>query len=160
MTSLYEISKSYNLLTDMDQTDEAVINTLKGIDAEFNVKAENINYVLTRCDDDKVAIKKEVDRLNAMKKRLDNRQDHLKNYLRENMEKTRITKIDCPLFKITLGKASPMLVIDDLNSIPMDYKEITVTYKANNAKLLRDLKDGKEIEGCHLGKSKSKLIIK
>jgi hypothetical protein len=145
---------------DHDQTNEKVVEILDNLKINFNEKAININHVLVNMGSDESELKGEIERLQQRAKLIKNRKENLKEYLRYNMEKTKINNIKCPLFNITLGKPSPTLIIDDLELIPLEYKELIVTHKAKSAELLRALKDGEQIPGCHLGQSKSKLIIK
>ena len=84
----------------------------------------------------------------------------MREYLRTNMESCGISKITCPLFSITLGKPSKMVLITDEDKIPPDYLNIKTSVSPMKAEILKALKNGESVPGAEMGESKSRLIIK
>jgi len=156
---LKEIGKALDQLKEMNQDDD-VSRILDTVEGEFSEKALKVNHVLTDFDNNIDQIDREIKRLQARKKIESNKKNSLKEYLRYNMEQTGINKIESPLNTITLGKPSKVLIITNEDAIDDDYKEIKVITSIDKKRLLSALKNGIEIDGCHLGDSKSKLIIK
>ena len=164
MTHLYELTGELAQLEKLDPENEnmaeAIAETFNALTAEFNDKAVAIVKVAKNADADIDALDAEIKRLQARKKTIQNFQNGLREYLRSNMEASGISKIECPLFSITLRKPSKVVVIDDEEQIPVDYKEIKTVVKTDKRRLLADLKDGEDIPGAHIELSKPALIIK
>jgi hypothetical protein len=165
MTALYEISKQYQELANLaDAADEdlleALKDTMEGIEGEFQEKGKALAMVTLNMDGDIDAIKKQIARLTDRKKAMENRQEALKEYLRTNMERCKITKITHPLFTITLGKGRPIVVIDEESKIPDEYINTTVTTAPMKAEIAKAIKEGKEVPGAHSETGKSSISIK
>lgn len=159
MPKLYELSSQYNQIfqsitedSDLEQLEEI----LTGIEEEFEVKAENVAKLIKSLDGDIEAYKKEVDRLAARKKAIENHQDRLKAYIESNMKATGKEKIKGNVFTIAMQNNPPKAIVDDEEVIPDTYKQ----YELHIAKkeLLEDLKQGKEIPGAHMEQSASLRI--
>lgn len=161
---LYEISqdmKELALLAEADNLDVQMIeDTMSGIEAEFNDKAINIVYVVNNFNSDITALDTEINRLNALKKTVKNQQESLRDYLRLNMEATGISKIECPLFKITLAKGRDIVQIDNEEKIPDNYLNVITTIKPMKKEILAALKKGEVISGASMVKSQQSLRIK
>ena len=78
--------------------------------------------------------------------------ESIKEYLKTNMERTEITKIECPYFVISVKKNPPALKVEDEAKIPDKYFSIPEPPPPvlDKAKLKDDLKAGLEIEGALL----------
>ena len=123
MSALYEITGQFRELAALaDGADEdlaiAVRDTMGAIEAEFNDKAVAVSHVILNFDADIAALDLEIDRLSERKRLISNRQKQIKDYLRENMEATGISKISCPLFTITCAKGRESVVVDREDGIP------------------------------------------
>jgi len=164
MEKLYKIADDYKSLVALvesgEATQEMIADTLEGIEGMIQHKAENIVHIANDYSRTVEAIDNEVKRLNDMKKTLVNRQVSLKEYLRLNMERTGIDKIECPLFKITLRKGSQAAQINDESALPDDYVTVKTTITPDKRKILADLKNGVEIEGAELTTGKTSILIK
>ena len=160
---LYEITETLSsALADMEENGfdaETIANTMESIEGEFNNKAVNVVKYTQNIKADIEALKAHEKTIAERRKTLENREASLKEYLRNNMERTGITKIECPEFAITLRKGVNILVIDDQESLPDDYIETVITEKIDKVGLKKALKDG-PIDGCHLEKGKSSILIK
>lgn len=162
---LYELTEQHRelvALADGDNTELelALADTFEAIEGEFNDKAVALIEVTKNLDSDCESIDKEIERLSNRKKSIQGKKEWMREYLRSNMEASGITKIECPLFSITLGKGRDVVEITDQDKIPADYLNIKTTFAPAKADILRELKAGKKIPGCKLAKSKSSLRIK
>lgn len=168
MTHLYEITENARELQKLaelsDESDEtmaqAIADTWEAIEGEFKEKAISLVHVTKLIATDADAIDAEIKRLQARKKAYTNKIESLKNYLRVNMEASDISKIECPLFTITLGKPRDVVVIDDESKIPADYLKIETLQAPMKKEILDALKSGEDVAGCSLGKSKSSVFIR
>lgn len=157
---LYEIASDFVAIQDSDIPDDQLADCLESIEMAFEDKAHNILAVVQNVGADVAAIDDQIKRLQERKKAMVNGVDGLKEYLRENMERSGITKIKHPLFSVTLGKPTKKAEVVDLEALPDEYKNTVVSVKADLRKLLADLKVGDDIPGAGLVEGKSRLLIK
>lgn len=155
---LYEISKDYRQIQEMDFDPQVMSDTLESLQGDFEDKANKIARVNANMSAEIDAIKAEITRLTAMKKVRENKQNALKDYLRLNMESCAITKMTCPLFTITLRKPVKVVSIDDAESIPRDYYKVTESIDKSLIK--QALKDGHAVKGASLKDGNPGLVIK
>lgn len=165
MTALYQLSQQYAELQALADTDDeamslAIVDTLEGVGGEIQSKAEAIAIIALNMGSDVAAIDAEIDRLSARKRAITNRQNDLKDYLRENMERTGITKISCPLFSITCAKGREVVVIENETKIPDEYMRVKTDIAPDKTALAKALKEGVEIPGVALERGKSSIRIK
>ena len=157
---LHEMSKDYVGLLESDLDAEQLKDCLESIEGAIEEKASNIVKVVSCLNADVSSIDNEITRLQARKKAITNNQDRLKEYLRYNMEQTGITKINHPLFKITLGKASKKVSIIDIDLLPDEFIDIRTEIKPNLNKIKSALKEGEEVNGAVMIDGLSRLLIK
>ena len=165
MSALYELSGKYlelQKLADADDQDmaAAIADTMEGIGGEIQAKAEAIVTVALNMGADVDAIDTEIARLQARKKVITNRQNSLKEYLRENMEATGITKISCPLFTVSCVVGREIAVIDNADEIPDEYVTVKTDISPDKNAIAKALKEGIEITGARLERAKSSIRIK
>jgi len=162
MTQLYKLTaqhKELELLADSDNELD-LADTFEALEGEFNDKAISLINVVKNKDGDLLAIDDAIKRLQDRKKSIVSNQDSMKEYLRNNMEASGITKIECPLFSITLAKGRQVVTVLDQDKIPADYLNIKTSVAPIKADILKALKAGEEIPGCELSTSKTSLRIK
>lgn len=165
MSHLYELTGQYKELeTLMDGADEdmaiAVRDTMGAIEAEFNDKALAVSHVILNMDSDIERIDSEIERLKERKRLINNRSSQIKNYLRDNMEASNITKISCSLFTITLAKGLESVVIDDEKSIDDDLMRVTTKIEPDKKLIAEKIKAGQNVKGAHMERGQSSVRIK
>lgn len=164
ISPLYSLASDYNdlkkLVADDDVSLEAIENTLEGVEAQFEQKAQAVLIVANGFDHNVAAIDAEIKRLTDLKRSYTDKQTSLKEYLRYNMERTGISKIECDLFKITLRKGSPVVKVTDESLLDDDYVNVKTTITPDKRKIGAALKDGKEVAGAELETGKSSILIK
>ncbi len=165
MKHLYELTADVIALQKMaDEEDDPsqFADTLALIGGEFESKAANVVLVARNIEAPIAAIDAEIDRLQKMKKSIVSKSEWLTNYLRENMEASGITKIECsnPPFTISLVKGREISVIDSEADIPDEYMRVTTSVAPDKNAITKALKEGVEIPGVHLDLSKSSIRIK
>ncbi len=157
---LYEITSQINEIANLDLPAESVAETIESFEMDFNEKANNIALVNANMSGDIAAIDGQIKRLQSMKSAIVGRQDQLKEYLRYNMDKSGISKIQCPLFSISLRKPLKVVSIDDVESIPDEYVKVTTSVAPDKALIAKALKAGSLVAGATLVDGKSSLTIK
>jgi len=164
MTALYQLANDYialsQLADDPDLPPQVLADSLEGLEGDIEIKAQALLQVVAGWEADAGAVDTEIKRLQARKATLTNRAESLRTYLHDNMLRSGIDKISCPLFSITLSKARPMVVIDDLALVPERFIKTTVTIAPVQADILAALKAGEVVPGCTLGESRRALLIK
>lgn len=165
MSHLYELTGQFKELAILaDGADEdmavAVRDTMEAIEGEFQEKGKAIAMIALNIDGDLEAIQSQIDRLTERKRVITNRKNSLKEYLRENMDASGITKITHPLFTITCGKGRPSVVIDNEADIPDEYMSVKTTMSPDKTAISAAIKAGLEVPGAHSEIGKSSISIK
>lgn len=158
---LYELTEQYQQVQNLeDLPEEALADTLEGIEGEIADKAEGIMMAVQN-------LNAEIEALRAHKKAIDarisarvNRAEAIKDYLRHNMEASGIKQITCPLFTINCVQGREIAEVEDINKLKGGYVTVKVTQAANKAKILEDLKAGTDVKGAKLARAKSSIRIK
>ena len=162
MVSLYKLTEQQRELKELAAGDDtgAFDDTFQALEGQFNEKSIAVVHVIQNVDSDISVIDDEISRLSEMKSVLKNKKESIREYLRTNMEANGITKIECPIFKISLAKGRDVVFIDNEDLIPDDLVEVTVVQKPNKAEILRRLKAGDDVPGARIEKSQTSLRIK
>lgn len=158
---LHEMTSAIAKLHDDDNLDEKTIkDTLESIEGDIQDKGVNIVKLSNSWDADIEAIDAEIKRLSARKQALKNRGQSLRDYLRYNMQKSGINKIECPLFTISLRKSRDVVQVNDENLIPDEYVKVKTTVSPDKTAILKALKEGVAIPGAEIAESQQSLVIK
>ena len=157
---LYEIADTYRaFMAAVDAgeiPEDAVADTLDGIEGEFEQKADNIACLIKELRLEGQAIKEEADRLTARQRQKQAAADRLARYLQAHMQTMGKGKIETARNRITIKKnpVSCKILDEDtvlgflqLHGMADCYKQETTIKKRE---LLSRLKDGDEIPGAEL----------
>ena len=162
MTNLYEMTSQMiglkRLIDDGEMDEQALADTLDGLEGDLKVKAENLLGYVANVGSDVDAIDAEIKRLTGRKKVMVNNQNRLREYLRYNMDVGGIDKIECPLFTITLRKATQVVSVGDIEQLPDEY--IRTTVAPDKVAIKAALKAGIDVPGCEFQEGKRGLMIK
>jgi len=127
MTALYVLTNEYlalaEKLADGDFDPQTIADTIEasGITDELAVKAQGIEFVARAAEAHHPVIDAEIARLQALKASRDKVAAGLREYLKDNMERAGIEKIECPLFKLSIKKNPPSVEILDQLSLPAQF---------------------------------------
>ena len=157
---LYEISENYRaFMAAVDAgeiPEDAVADTLDGIEGEFEVKADNIACLIKELRLEAQAIKEEADNLYVRQRQKQAAADRIARYLQAHMQAMGKGKIETARNRITIKKnpVSCKILDEDtvlgflqLHGMADCYKQETTIKKRE---LLMRLKDGDEIPGAEL----------
>lgn len=159
MPKLYDMTSAYKQLQDEDMPEDQLIDCLESIEGAIQEKGANIVSLIQNWQSDADAISAEIKRLQDMKKAVVNRQEKLKEYLRYNMVETGITKIEHPLFNISIRKAAQKVEVLDANLLPDEFVNVKVETKPDLNAIKKALKDG-DVDGARLTDGTPSLTIK
>lgn len=127
---LYEIAEKHNnallAMADIEGLDESVINdTLEALEGEFNDKALSVAGFFQNIEAEIKAMRDAEKRIDERRKAKEASVDRLKNYLKREMIRTGISKIECPQFVISLRNNPESVEIIDEKLIPDEFKRIS-----------------------------------
>lgn len=105
-------------------------------------------------------MKNEEKRIAENRKVLENKLDRFKTYVKENMQRLEIQKLESELGTLSIAKNPASVEILDESLIPDDYKKEKVTITVDKTAIKNDLKAGKNIQGVRLVEDKTTLKIK
>ena len=169
MTALYVLTNQYlelaEKLADGDFDAQTIADTIEasGISDELAVKAQGIEFVARGAEAHHAAIDAEIARLTALKAHRQKVADGLRSYLKDNMERAGIEKIECPLFKLTIKKNPPSVEVIDSLSLPPEYwrtpEPKPPVAAPDKAAIKAALQDGKDVPGARLNQG-TRLEVK
>ena len=165
MASLYELTNDLIAFQEMcndpdaDLNDEAIKDTLEGLEGSFDDKVECWVKVIKNLSGELTAVKEEADRLTKRTRTIKNNIDRMKRALITSMELTG-RKTAGNVLKATVaqnGGVKP-IVIDENAEIPFEFQKVTV--EPNNEAIRDALDHGKELPFAHFGERGVHINIK
>lgn len=95
-------------------------------------------------------VDKEIERLSAMKKTINNSNDRIKNTIKHFMELYEVSEIKGETFKLSFRK-SEQVVIDDEAQVPMLFKEhVPESWKVCKTDIKKAIKEGGSVAGARV----------
>jgi Siphovirus Gp157 len=153
--SLYEMSDKYSfLLNDLYDEETGVVNEttlakLNALEDSIENKCINITKLFQAIEATKDLIKAEKERLQKREQSFTNQVNSLKEYLRSNMDRCQIKKIECPEFSISLQNNPIAIEVLNMDDVPSDYDKCQKRELDTN-KIKEDIKKGVDIPGVRL----------
>ena len=113
--NLYELAKSWNdLLSMMDEIPEdALRDTLEGIEGEFDEKVDNIACVIKQLTSEAEAIQDEIKSLESRRNAKKQKAEYLRGYLKQQMSSVGKTRVESARNCIRISKSAPKLVLGE-----------------------------------------------
>jgi hypothetical protein len=154
--SLYQLTNEYQLiqmkLLESDFDEQTIADTLEGASGDIEAKSINVAMFIRNLETSAEAIKQAEKEMADRRKAIEKKADSIKQYLKDNMQRCGITKIESPYFALTIKKNPPSVVIDDVGAIAGElyvYPDAPAPYPDKKA-IAELLKAGKEVNGAHL----------
>ena len=163
--TLYNITNDFVDLMDKAQegtiTEEEYNKLGEELALELQKKSGNIvGYIQDRnalID----AIDSQIKRLQDYKKSEQNKVDKFKEYVKQNMERLNILKIETDTGTLSIAKSPISVEIVDEEKIPDKYKDVVFTTKVNKKKIADNFKStGELIEGVEIHADNTNLRVK
>jgi len=163
MQPLYQIKNEYlqalNELENMEGlTPEMINDSLASINVRFEEKALAVAAYIKNLQSD-------IERMTAYRMamaerqdRIDNKIEHLKNYLKHNMQALDKKIIKGIEFDISLRNCNSKVVIDDESRIGQEWYRREIVSKLDKEALRNALQNGQEVKGAHLEQGVSLTI--
>ena len=163
--ALYQIADQYladmQKLQELELDDQCFADTLESLSGDLETKAINVSMFIRNLETSAEQIKAAEEQMYARRKAIEKRAASIKEYLLANMQRTGISKIECPHFKIALRDNPESVVIAMDADIPAEYmrQPETPPPAADKAAIKAALKLGVVIAGCSLER-KQRIDIK
>lgn len=157
MTTLFNLREKYKEIYEWiaEQGDEQVlIDTLQSINDALEEKADGYVAVIKSIESDNAAIDEEIKRLRERKTSNQNGIKHLKESLQKAMEETGKQKFKTALNSYSIANNPPSLDVTNEKLIPKEYW-VSQAPKLNKKELLQDIKNGADIQGVEVKRTKS-----
>lgn len=168
MTALYVLTNSYlalaEKLADGDFDAQTIADTIEasGITDELAVKAQGIEYVARAAEAHHLVIDAEIARLQALKASRDKVAAGLRQYLKENMERAGIEKIECPMFKLSIRKNPASVEVSEPEKLPAEFwrtpEPKPPVAAPDKARIKEAIAHGNTVPGAHLIQS-TRLVV-
>jgi soluble cytochrome b562 len=136
----------------MDIPLEAINDTLEGLEGELTHKIANVGAFIKNLEAEAAKIKDAEQAIAARRKVYENKVARMKDYLKDNMEKSGIKKVQAVdgTFAVTLIAPRASLVIDDEAAIDAAFKSERVVIDIDKAAIKSALESGSTVDGAHL----------
>lgn len=156
--TLYDISTQYQEFLSKVESgeipEEAVSDTLEGLDGVFDEKADNIACVIKSLNAESQAIKEERDKLADRQKSKENTAQRLKDYLFTQMAFLGKTKLETARNVLSFRKSEAVVIVGD---VPEKY--LKVKTEPDKTAIKAALKAGADVPGAHI-EQREGLVIK
>lgn len=157
--TLYEVSEELVEVLDLIDEDGVIPEETSKALLKFEEKSLAVAAYILNENSKAGMIEDAISKLQSKLKSIQNRNNSLKEYLKFNMKRTGIKKIENPLFKISLDIDRDRSVeITDLSKIPKEYLKQQEP-RADKASIKAAIEDGVIIDGASLV-CKDRLTIK
>ena len=163
--SLYNITNKFVELMDKAEngelTEEEYNELGQELALELQKKGSNIIGYTKNIELTINAMKEEEKRIADLRKNLENKLERFKQYVKENMERLAITKMDTELGTLSIAKNPISVEIENENEIPEIFKQQIVTVKIDKTAIKNHFKEtGELIPGAKIIDDKTSLRIK
>lgn len=164
-TALYVLADEYvaaaQTLADLEMDDQTVHDTLEGISGALEAKASHVAMFARNLETLAISIQEAERQMAARRKAIENRANRIREYLKMNMQRTGIHRIESPYFTIAIRENPGAVVIDAESQIPEEFMRVpTPPPPAPDKKAIAAaIKIGKEVPGCHIERTQ-RLEIK
>lgn len=159
--TLYEMNQSwqevFELLLDPEVPEEAVYDSIEGIEAGMDEKADSYAKIIFSLEANVEEIDKEIKRLQDRKWMLTKRQNWMKHMLFRVMKDTGREKFKTALFSFAIQKNGGARSVDLVGEVPADWLK---PGEPDTQKIRKWLESGKELPFAVLGERGESLRIR
>lgn len=152
METLYKIENNYlELISKVEEAEGEItpeIDELLAIN-EKQLQSKSIAYlsVIKNKEAFIMQIDEEIKRLQALKRKNDNIVGYLKGRLLNAVKVFGVFEVGLTKFSTRKSEA---VIVDDVNSLPKEFKTIKVTEQANKKAIKDAIKSGQDVKGCKI----------
>ena len=160
--SLYEITNAFPVLMESEEiTEEDKAKIKEELTLLLQQKSQNTIGYVRNVELTIDAMKTEEKRISEQRKTLEKRLTNFKQYVKECMENSGVTKIETGLGTMTIAKNPISVEIINEDDIPSEYKQEVVTIKTDKKAIADHFKATGEIpSGVNIQTNNTSLRIK
>ena len=160
--SLYEITNAFPTLMESEEITEEDKNKIKAeLTMLLQQKSQNIIGYIKNIELTINAMKEEEKRIAENRKSLESKLDKFKQYVKENMERLGITKMETELGTLSIAKNPLSVEIENEDEIRAEFKQEIVTIKIDKTAIKNHFKETGEVAaGVQIVDDKTSLRIK
>lgn len=153
--TLYQLADEYRQLLDLaadpDADADSFGEALATLGGELEQKAVAVAQVARNLEGFHAQVMDAIKTMAARADRAKQRAESIREYLKVQMEKAGISKIESPYFAIATRKNPHRLVVAEDALIPAEYlRHVPERYEPDKIAIARAIKSGEEIDGCRL----------
>lgn len=154
--ALYELAADFretaDRLADMELDEQTLRDTLESIAYPVEQKAVQVAAFVRNLEATAEQIKQAEKQMADRRKAMESRAANVRQYLMDNMRACGFTKIEHPMFKITIRQNPESVVIEDERQIPVDYMRFPELPPPvpDKALMKQAMQDGHDIPGAKL----------
>lgn len=162
--SLYQIAAEYREATEtlasLDLDPQTLADTLESLGGDLESKSKNTAFVVRNLEAAADQIDEAVAEMGKRAMTIRKNAERVREYLLNNMLFAGVKKLETPYFVISVRDNPPKVVVTDEAAIPKAYfTEPTPPAPKPDKKLIATaIKEGVQIDGCHLERGQSLLI--
>nr|DAI75731.1 MAG TPA: resistance protein [Caudoviricetes sp.] len=123
--TLYELNQSwqevFDMLLDADVPEEAIFDTIEGIEASMDEKADSYAKIIRSLEGDAGKLDAEIKRLQARKAGIQKRREWLMQQLTDTMRSTGRLKFRTALFSFAIQKNGGARPVDVISEVPKEW---------------------------------------
>lgn len=112
-------------------------------------KSEGIIKVIRNQESDLEMVTAEIERLTNLKNRIKKEMENFKSYIKFNMKKMNLKKVETSLGNISL-RQSTITEIYDESSLPKEFLKEKITYTPSKTEIKKAIENGQEVKGARL----------
>lgn len=112
-------------------------------------KSAGIVKVVRQQEADIEMIDAEIERLKFIKKRIEKGIENFKNYIKYNMVKMEVKKIETPLGNLSLRQSTATDIYDE-EAVPKEFMKEKITYSLSKTDIKKAIEAGEEVPGARL----------
>lgn len=163
--SLYNITDKFVEIMDKVQEGEITEEQYNELGQELAIALQNKSIGIIGYLQNEEALIDAVDvqikRLQDLKKQKTNNLDKFKQYVKENMEKLGITKLETEIGKMSIAKNPLSIEIENEDEIPSEFKQEVMTVKIDKTAIKNHFKEtGEIVPGTRIISDKTSLRVK
>ena len=163
--TLYNITNKFAELMDMAENGELTEEQYNALGEQLTLELQQKGSGIIGYTQNEEAFIEAVDfqikRLQDLKKARQNKLEKFKQYVKENMDRLGITKMDTELGTLSIAKNPMSVEIENEEEVPNEFKTIITTTKIDKTKIKDNFKETGEIpEGVKINTENTRLQIK
>lgn len=162
---LYEVTDKFITLFEKAQTEELTEEEIQEQGNELALALKNKSQNIIAYDREMqlttIALDTEIKRLTELKKAIENKSEKFKEYVKNNMEKLGVEKIETAIGNLSIKKNPPSIEILSEEDVPSEFKKEKLTITIDKTAIKKHFNEtGEIIPGTTVITDKTRLEIK